>query len=87
MNREGALAGMITGIAFTTAYIVYFKFISPELNTKKNWFFNISPEGIGTLGMFINFSVAMIVSRFTPPPPQDVQDMVESIRYPANNAK
>ncbi|MDA0813652.1 MAG: cation acetate symporter [Verrucomicrobia bacterium] len=87
MNREGALAGMITGITFTTAYIVYFKFISPELNTKDNWLFSISPEGIGTLGMLINFAVALIVSKFTPPPPQDVQDMVESIRYPANNAK
>ncbi|RJG42565.1 sodium:solute symporter family protein [Motilimonas pumila] len=82
MNKEGAIAGMIAGIAFTTAYIVFFKFINPELNTPENWWFGISPEGIGTLGMILNFVVAIAVNKVTAETPQEVQDMVESIRYP-----
>ncbi|WP_299459397.1 sodium:solute symporter family protein [uncultured Microscilla sp.] len=79
MNREGAIAGMITGLLFTIAYIVYFKFLG---GTKAGWWWGISPEGIGTLGMFINALVALVVSRNTATPPQQVQEMVESIRYP-----
>ncbi|HKK93938.1 MAG TPA: VC_2705 family sodium/solute symporter, partial [Longimicrobiales bacterium] len=82
MNREGAIAGMISGIGFTTAYIVWFKFIDPAANTADNWWFGISPEGIGTIGMLINFAVAVTVSRFTPPPPRAVANMVEDIRVP-----
>lgn len=82
MNREGAIAGMVTGITFTTAYIVYFKFINPTANTADNWWFGISPEGIGTLGMLINFAVAITVAAFTPPPPQEIQDLIEEIRIP-----
>ena len=82
MNREGAISGMIVGIVFTAAYIIYFKFINPAANTKENWWFGISPEGIGTLGMIFNFIVAITVSFFTPRPPQDVVDMVEGIRQP-----
>jgi cation/acetate symporter len=76
-NREGAIAGMITGICFTFVYIVNIKFMGGSA-----WFFNISAEGIGTIGMLINMAITILVSRMTPPPPQDVQDMVESIRYP-----
>ncbi|MDF1740412.1 MAG: cation acetate symporter [Verrucomicrobiales bacterium] len=82
MNREGAILGMVVGIVFTAGYIIFFKFISPELNTKENWLFGISPEGIGTLGMIINFAVSLVVSRFTPAPPKDVVAMIESIRQP-----
>jgi len=82
MNREGAIAGMVTGIGFTAAYIAWFKFISPEMNSAEHWWFGISPEGIGTLGMLINFAVALTVSRFTPPPPRAVANMVEDIRVP-----
>ena len=82
MNREGAIAGMVVGIAFTAAYIVYFKFIDPAANTADNWWWGISPEGIGTVGMALNFGVSVIVSRFTPPPPESVQLMVEEIRIP-----
>jgi cation/acetate symporter len=82
LNKEGAIAGMLTGLIFTLAYIVYFKFISPESNTAENWWMGISPEGIGTLGMILNAFVAIVISLFTAPPPQDVQEMVESIRYP-----
>jgi cation/acetate symporter len=82
MNREGAVAGMVVGIVFTAAYIIWFKFIHPELNTPANWWFGISPEGIGSLGMVINVVVAQLVSRFTPAPPAEVQEIVERIRYP-----
>jgi cation/acetate symporter len=82
MNRYGAVAGMITGITFTAAYIVWFKFIDPGANTAANWWLGISPEGIGAVGMLLNFVTATIVSHFTPPPPADVQDLVERIRVP-----
>ena len=82
MNKEGAISGMIVGLTFTFSYIVYFKFISPELNNASHWWFGISPEGIGTLGMILNFVVSLVVSRFTPPPPAEVQNMVENIRVP-----
>jgi len=82
MNREGAVAGMVVGIVFTAAYIIWFKFVHPELNTPAHWWFGISPEGIGALGMVFNFVVAQTISRFTPPPPADVQEIVEHIRYP-----
>lgn len=81
-NRQGAVAGMVLGIAFTATYIIYFKLANPELNLPENWWFGISPEGIGTLGMLINLVVTLVVSRLTPPPSQSIQDMVESIRIP-----
>jgi len=82
MNREGAMTGMVLGIVFTAAYIIYFKFINPAANVPDNWWFGISPEGIGTLGMILNFVVSIIVSRMTPEPPAEVQQIVEDIRYP-----
>ncbi len=82
INKQGAIAGMIIGLLFTSFYIIYFKFLSPELNIAENWWFGISPEGIGTLGMILNFLVSGVVSYMTPEPPQEVQEMVESIRYP-----
>lgn len=82
MNRQGAITGMIVGVVFTLAYIVYFK---PQLGgpgTPDQYWFGISPEGIGTLGMLINFVLAMVVSRLTPPAPQRVIEMTENIRFP-----
>lgn len=76
-NREGAIAGMIVGLSFTIFYIAGVKFYGME-----PWFFGVSPEGIGTLGMVINFIVTWSVSRLTPPPPLEVQDMVELLRMP-----
>jgi cation/acetate symporter len=81
MNKEGAVSGMIVGLAFTLAYIIYYKFVNPTA-TADDWWFGISPEGIGTLGMLLNFAVSFAVSKFTPPPPQHVQDLVEDIRIP-----
>ena len=82
MNKEGAIAGMVSGLVFTLAYIIFFKFIQPESNSMENWWFGISPEGIGTLGMIINFVVCYVVSKLTPPPPADVQEMIQEIRIP-----
>lgn len=82
MNKQGALAGMIAGLIFTLAYIIYFKIAFPELNIPENWWFGISPEGIGTLGMILNLVVALSVAKFYADPPEDVQEMVENIRYP-----
>ncbi|GHY85984.1 sodium:solute symporter family protein [Vibrio cholerae] len=82
MNKEGAISGMLAGITFTAAYIIYFKFVNPAASVPGNWWFGISPEGIGTLGMCLNFVVAIVVNKFTAEVPQDVQEMVESIRYP-----
>lgn len=85
MNREGAIAGMVSGISFTALYIVYFRFLNPAADSAEFWWFGISPEGIGTLGMLINFAVALTVARFFPLPPQEVQDMVGEIRVPGSN--
>lgn len=87
MNKEGAIAGMLSGIIFTGSYIVYFKFINPGGNIPENWLFGISPEGIGSLGMVINFIVALTVQRFTAVPPEEVQDLVENIRFPKGAGK
>ena len=85
-NVYGAMTGMIAGIGFTAAYIVYFKFINPGANKPANWWFGISPEGIGTVGMMINFVLMYVVSKFTPEPPQEIQDLVENLRYPVERA-
>ena len=84
VTREGAIAGMVTGIAFTTAYILYFKILG--WGDREGWWFGISPEGIGSLGMLINFAITLGVSRFTDPPPAEVQAMVEEIRRPSSEA-
>ena len=79
INKQGAIAGMLTGLVFTTAYIVYFKFLG---GTPDAYWWGISPEGIGTLGMLFNFIVSIGVTYLTPPPPLEVQQMVEHIRLP-----
>ncbi|RAK00704.1 sodium:solute symporter family protein [Aliidiomarina maris] len=81
MNKEGAIAGMVVGIVFTLTYIIYFKFINPTAGPDE-WFLSISPEGIGTVGMLLNFIVANIVLKFTKESPAEIQELVESIRYP-----
>ena len=85
MNKFGAISGMIVGITFTAAYIIYFKFIQPEHNTAEHWWLGISPEGIGTLGMVLNFIVAGIVSLATPAPPREIQELVDEIRMPQDS--
>lgn len=84
MNKYGAVSGMITGIVFTACYIVFFKFVRPELNSADYWLLGISPEGIGTIGMMLNFTVAITVSRFTPSPPASIRTLVDRIRTPGD---
>ena len=83
MNREGAIAGMVAGLIFTLSYIIYFK--SPwfgATNNVEHWWFGISPEGIGAIGMGVNFFVAALVSRFTAATPDQVRRLVDAIRTP-----
>ena len=82
LNKEGAVIGMMAGLIFTATYIIYFKFINPALNSDEYWLFGISPEGIGFLGMLLNLSLALIVSSFYEPPPEEVIEMVDEIRRP-----
>ncbi len=82
MNKEGAIAGMISGLAITLFYMITFKFNTFGETTPADWWFGISPEGFGTVGMVINFAVSLSVSMLTPAPPQNVQEIVEDIRYP-----
>ena len=82
LNKEGAIAGMITGLIFTASYIIYFKFINPNINSAESWFMGVSPEGVGALGMILNFAVALTVSSFTKEPPEEVLDLVDEIRKP-----
>ena len=91
MNREGAIAGMVTGLLFTYGYIEFFKGLFLKWagapwgeNVAEYWLLGISPEGIGVIGMLLNFTVAILVSMMTSPPPEHIQEMVEHIRIPRN---
>lgn len=84
MNKEGAVAGMIVGMLLMLYYMAKYKLgWIGDLPDKSEWWFGISPEGFGTVAMVANFIVALVVSKFTPAPPQDVQDIVENIRIPS----
>ncbi len=76
-NRAGAIAGMLVGIGFTGFYIIgnCFFGMSP-------WCFGISAQGIGTVGLLLNLTVTLTVSRLTAPPPLEIQRLVDSVRAP-----
>ena len=82
VNSSGAIIGMISGLLFTSSYIIFFKFISPDLNFSENWFLGISPEGIGVVGMIINFTLAVLISFFTKPPPNHIIRLIDNVRTP-----
>lgn len=88
VNSTGAIAGMLAGLISTLVYIFVFLgwFFIPGTanlaNTPDNWLFGISPLSFGAVGAMINFAVAFTVSSMTPPPPKEIQDLVESVRYP-----
>jgi cation/acetate symporter len=92
MNREGAIAGMLTGLLSTLIYIFWFKgwFFVPgtemAANSPDNWFMGISPESFGAVGAMLNFIVAIAVSKVTAPPPEHIQHLVEDIRVPKGAA-
>ena len=82
LNKEGAIAGMISGLVITSAYIINFKFLNIDLNSSEYWFLGISPEGFGFIGMILNFCIAILVSCFYARPPKNVYLMVDQIREP-----
>lgn len=87
MNKEGAIAGMVVGILLMLFYMTKFKFNWFGGGTKDDWWFGISPEGFGTIAMIVNFTVSIVIMKFTKAPPKNVQEIVESIRIPSNAGK
>ena len=83
MNKEGAISGMIVGVLAMLFYMLKFKFNWFGGGTKEDWWLGISPEGFGTVAMIINFIVSVIISKFTPDPPKEVQEIVTNIRIPS----
>ncbi len=89
MNKEGAIAGMVVGILLMLFYMLKFKFgvfdggKTAVEGLKKDWWFGISPEGFGTVAMIVNFMVSIVISKFTPAPPKEVQEIVDHIRIPS----
>jgi len=92
VNSIGAIAGMLAGISITLLYIFWFKgwFFIPgtemAASTPENWLFGISPEAFGTIGGLVNFAVAFGISRVTAPPPEHIQELVESVRVPRGSS-
>ena len=84
MNKYGAIAGMLSGISFTVSYIVYFQFLGGQPD---QYLFGITPEGIGFVGMLLNFSVALFVKLFTGDAPEYVQKMVAEIHIPSKSTQ
>ena len=82
MNRQGAVAGMLIGLTFTLAYIIYFVFIAPEQNNAAYWLLGISPQGIGMVGAILNLLLAFTISRLTEDVPESVKTLVNEIRVP-----
>lgn len=88
VNNVGAVAGMLSGLGITIVYIFIYQgwFFIPGTNNFPNtsdyWLLGISPEAFGAVGATVNFTVATVVSRFTPAPPKNVQDMIQDIRVP-----
>ena len=82
LNKEGAIAGMLAGLAVTSFYIINFKFINNNSNSSEFWFLGISPEGFGFVGMIINFVVSLSVCFFFKKPPENIDQMVDNLRNP-----
>ena len=89
MNKEGAIAGMVIGISLMLFYMLKFKFgifdggKEAVAALEKDWWFGISPEGFGSVAMLVNFIVSIVIMKFTPAPPEEVQEIVEDIRIPS----
>lgn len=84
MNKEGAISGMVVGLLLMFGYMAVFKlgWFVDEIPPKSSWFMGISPEGFGSVAMVVNFVISFAVSRMTPPPPQEILDLIENIRVP-----
>ena len=86
ITKEGAISGMLAGLIFTASYITWFKFINTEFNNPDYWLFGISPEGIGLLGMVLNFSFACIVSMYSTKVPKQINALVDNLRSPEHES-
>jgi len=86
ITKEGAISGMLAGLIFTASYITWFKFINIEFNNPDYWLFGISPEGIGLLGMVLNFSFACIVSLYSTNGPKEINALVDNLRSPEHES-
>ena len=89
MNKEGAIAGMLSGLFVTLFYVFAHKgvfFIKGteylDLIGGANSFFGITPEAFGAIGALVNFAVAFLVDKVTKEPPEHIQHMVEAVRVP-----
>ncbi|MDT8442115.1 MAG: sodium:solute symporter family protein [Desulfuromonadales bacterium] len=87
VNTAGAMTGMLAGLLFTSGYIIYFKYIDPAANGPEHWWFGISPEGIGTVGMLLNFACLLLVSKLTPPPAPRIRALVDDLRSPGEQTR
>ena len=89
MNKEGAIAGMVVGIGLMLFYMLKFKFgifdggKTAVASLSKDWWFGISPEGFGFIAMIVNFTISLTINAFTADPPEEVQEIVETIRIPS----
>lgn len=86
MNKEGAIAGMVVGITLMLFYMIRYKtglIGGMDPRPESEWWLGTSPEGFGTIAMIVNFVISVVVSRMTPPPPENVQEIVENIRIPS----
>ena len=83
MNKEGAIAGMVTGTLIMLFYMMKFKFDMFGGGTMQDWWFGISPEGFGSIAMTVNFIVSILVANFTEKPPKEIEEIVENIRIPS----
>jgi cation/acetate symporter len=81
-TKEGAIAAMLAGVLFTGGYVAFFKHLRPDLDVPAHWWLGISPQGIGAVGALVAVAVLVAVSLATQAPPQRVQDLVASLRYP-----
>ena len=92
MNKQGAVAGMIAGLSVTLLYVFQHKGIMFVQSTSflgdmnPNWFFGIEPNAFGAVGAAVNFAVAYSVCKFTAPPPEYIQELVEDIRVPSGSS-
>ena len=82
VNKEGAISGMISGLLVTSSYIIFFKFVRPDLNEASNWILGISPEGIGFFGMIINFIITFLITFWFKKPPKHVDKIIKNLRKP-----
>jgi cation/acetate symporter len=86
VNKQGAISGMLVGIIFTASYIIWFRFVDSSAQADQ-WLFGISPKGIGSVGMILNFIVTLVVSHLTPPPPASIAALVDEIRLPRSSER